>query len=84
MNKCKECCITVTFIFYMIFTIICLIFVILDFKIKPNNEIILIPNSNKYDYVFIFMHGLFATPFNFVDKFDKYNLEFFSRESNIK
>ena len=39
MNKCKECCITVTFIFYMIFTIICLIFVILDFKIKPNNEI---------------------------------------------
>jgi predicted esterase len=41
--------------------------------VKSNNEIILIPNSNKYDYVFIFMHGLFATPFNFVDKFDKYN-----------
>ena len=39
MNKCKECCGTVTFIFYMIFTIICLIFVILEFKIKPNNEI---------------------------------------------
>ena len=34
---------------------------------KPNKEIILIPKSNKYNYVFIFMHGLFATPINFVD-----------------
>ena len=41
--------------------------------VKPNKEIILIPKSNKYEYVFIFMHGLFATPLNFVDKFDKFN-----------
>ena len=41
--------------------------------VKPNKDIILIPKSNKYDYVFIFMHGLFATPFNFVDIFDKCN-----------
>lgn len=41
--------------------------------VKPDKEIQLIPKSGKYDYVFIFMHGLFATPNNFVDKFDKFN-----------
>ena len=41
--------------------------------VKSNKEIVLIPKTNKYEYVFIFLHGLFATPFNFVDKFDKFN-----------
>ena len=41
--------------------------------VKKNKEIVLMPKSNKYEYVFIFMHGLFATPANFVDKFDKFN-----------
>jgi len=41
--------------------------------VKPNKEIVLMPKSQKYKYVYIFMHGLFATPMNFVDKFDKPN-----------
>ena len=40
---------------------------------KSNKEIQLIPKSNHYKYVYIFMHGLFATPLNFVDKFDRNN-----------
>ena len=39
MANCKESCSMVTLIFFIIFTILCLIFVILDFTIKPNNEI---------------------------------------------
>jgi len=38
---------------------------------ESNKDIILIPKSEKYKYVFIFLHGLFATPYNFVDIFDK-------------
>ena len=40
---------------------------------KQNKDIILIPKTNKYKYVYIFMHGLFATPFNYVDYFDRFN-----------
>ena len=39
--------------------------------IKPNNDIYLIPKSGKYNYVFIFIHGLHDTPKKFVDHFDK-------------
>ena len=38
---------------------------------KPNNDIYLIPKSNKYEYIFIFIHGLYATPKTYVDLFDK-------------
>ena len=41
--------------------------------VKPNKEIHLIPKSGKYNFVYIFIHGLFASPMNFVDRFDKYN-----------
>ena len=40
---------------------------------KPNKVIHLIPKSNNYKYIFIFLHGLFASPLNFVDIFDKFN-----------
>ena len=39
--------------------------------IKPNNDIYLIPKSGKYKYVFIFIHGLYASPKTYVDLFDK-------------
>ena len=39
--------------------------------IKPNNDIYLIPKSDKYEYVFIFIHGLYASPKTYVDLFDK-------------
>ena len=39
MTECRDCCGIVTFIFYVIFTILCLIFIILGFTIKPNEEI---------------------------------------------
>ena len=29
---------------------------------KNKNDIILMPKSGKYDYVYIFMHGLFTSP----------------------
>ena len=38
---------------------------------KPNNDIYLIPKSDKYKYVFIFIHGLYAKPQTYVDLFDK-------------
>ena len=40
---------------------------------KQNKDIILIPKTNKYKYVLIFMHGLFTTPFKYVDYFDRFN-----------
>ena len=40
---------------------------------KSNNEIHLIPKSNKYEYVYIFMHGLFTSPSKYVDFFDRPN-----------
>ena len=40
---------------------------------KPNNYIELIPKSKKYDYVYIFMHGLFTSPSKYVDFFDRPN-----------
>ncbi len=41
--------------------------------VKSNKEIHLIPKKNQYKYVYIFMHGLFASPLNFVDIFDQYD-----------
>ena len=41
--------------------------------VKPNKEIHLIPKSNKYDYVYIFIHGLFTNPNVYVHFFDKIN-----------
>ena len=38
---------------------------------KPNNDIYLIPKLDKYKYVFIFIHGLYATPKTYIDLFDK-------------
>ena len=38
--------------------------------IKNKNDIILMPKSGKYDYVYIFMHGLFTSPSKYVDFFD--------------
>lgn len=40
---------------------------------KPNNEINLIPKSGKYEYIYIFMHGLFTSPSKYVDFFDRPN-----------
>ena len=40
---------------------------------KSNKEIHLIPKSNNYQYIFIFIHGLFGSPLNFVDIFDKFD-----------
>ena len=37
---------------------------------KNKNDIILLPKSGKYDYVYIFMHGLFTSPSKYVDFFD--------------
>ena len=40
-------------------------------RIYPNKkDIILLPKSGKYVYVFIFMHGLFTSPSKYVDFFD--------------
>ena len=38
---------------------------------KQNNDIYLIPKSGKYKYVFIFIHGLYASPKTYIDLFDK-------------
>ena len=38
---------------------------------KTNNDIYLIPKSSKYNYVFIFIHGLHASPKTYIDLFDK-------------
>ena len=38
---------------------------------KPNNDIYLIPKSGKYKYVFIFVHGLYASSKTYIDYFDK-------------
>ena len=38
--------------------------------IKNKNDIILMPKSGKYDYVYIFMHGLFTSSSKYVDFFD--------------
>lgn len=40
---------------------------------KNKNDIILMPKSGKYDYVYIFMHGLFTSPSKYVDFFDNGN-----------
>ena len=40
---------------------------------KSDNSIYLIPKSGKYKYILIFIHGLFGSPKNIVDKFDKLN-----------
>ena len=37
---------------------------------KNKNDIILLPKSGKYEYVYIFMHGLFTSPSKYVDFFD--------------
>ena len=37
---------------------------------KNKNDIILLPKSGKYEYVYIFMHGLFTSPAKYVDFFD--------------
>ena len=39
--------------------------------IKPNNDLYLIPKSGSYKYVFIFIHGLYASPKTYVNLFDK-------------
>ena len=38
---------------------------------KPNNDIYLIPNSSKYKYIFIFVHGLHASSKTYIDYFGK-------------
>ena len=38
--------------------------------IKENNGIELLPKSGKYEYVYIFIHGLFTSPSKYVDFFD--------------
>ena len=37
---------------------------------KENNRIDLVPKSGKYEYIYIFMHGLFTSPAKYVDFFD--------------
>ena len=39
--------------------------------IGPNNDIYLLPISDKYKYVFIFIHGFYASPMTYVDLLDK-------------
>ena len=39
--------------------------------VKSNNDIYLIPKSGKYNYIFIFIHGLYAKPETYVNLFDK-------------
>ena len=39
--------------------------------IKSNNDIYLIPKSGKYNYIFIFIHGLYAKSETYVNLFDK-------------
>jgi len=39
--------------------------------IKSNNDIYLIPKSGKYNYIFIFIHGLHAKPETYINLFDK-------------
>ena len=38
---------------------------------KEDPEIDLIPKSEKYDYIFIFMHGMFGKPEEYVETFNK-------------
>ena len=38
--------------------------------IKANNDIYLIPKADKYKYVFIFIHGLYASPMTYINLFD--------------
>ena len=40
---------------------------------KPNKEIHLIPKSNSYKYVYIFIHGLTQSPLDYVKRFGKFN-----------
>ena len=42
-----------------------------DKIVKENSEIHLIPKSGKYEYIFIFMHGLFGKPEEYLDTFNK-------------
>ena len=37
---------------------------------QNKNDIVLLPKSGKYEYVYIFMHGLFTSPSKYVDFFD--------------
>ena len=39
-------------------------------RITKGKDIELLPKSGKYDYVYIFMHGLFTSPSKYVDFFD--------------
>ena len=39
--------------------------------LKNDSEIDLIPKSGKYDYVFIFIHGLFGKPEDYINIFNK-------------
>lgn len=39
--------------------------------VKEGPEIDLIPKSGKYDYIFIFMHGLFGKPEEYIKTFNK-------------
>lgn len=39
--------------------------------VRNDSQIDLIPKSGKYEYVFIFMHGLFGRPEIYVDTFNK-------------
>ena len=39
--------------------------------IKEGQEIDLIPKSGKYDYIFIFMHGMFGKPEDYIETFNK-------------
>ena len=39
--------------------------------IEPNDDIYLIHKTDKYEYVFIFIHGLYASPKTYVELFDK-------------
>ncbi len=39
-------------------------------RITKGNDIQLLPKSGKYDYIYIFMHGLFTSPSKYVDFFD--------------
>jgi predicted esterase len=39
-------------------------------RITKGKDIELLPKSGKYDYVYIFMHGLFTSPSKYIDFFD--------------
>ena len=42
-----------------------------EVKIIDEKETQLIPKSGKYDYIFIFMHGLFGKPEEYLETFNK-------------